>query len=305
MRSKVVHTSSEVESRKGHLGGAKLNKLEREDLLHLVVEIQLSIIDKIEQRKELERSVSKVGIKSATIRRDISSSSCERGLDTVISEWFGGNPKGKINKESFAKYSSAQDSDKVLNQTYFRRKPNFWFLEDQKKGTPSLRSHEGIGLDVAARAIMSEYITSPGESSESNNFHEQMVIEAIVSFMQDNPAGPASFRRKLRERTALENHGENGELVNFIQKEALPQINAEIKELGDFNAHLLKNCTRGPDDKRAIIRVLEFFNRVGRERPQVQNEMLRTFSAAQKNTQIQQLVERFLEKGKDRDLEVR
>jgi hypothetical protein len=238
------------------------------------VEIQLTILDKLEERKELESSLSKRGMKVTGRPRDISGAITERGLDCAISEWFGGNPKGKINRESFEQYGDPQAIDKTLSQTYFRRKGDFRNLEELKKGNSSVRSHEGIGLDVAARIIISEHLNLAGQPIENSNFDEQSVIEAIVCFMKDNPAGPASFRRKFRERMALEHNLEKKQSIDFIRKEMLPQKDGEIKELRDFNTELLKNCKKGPDDIRAVIGVLEFFNRVGREGPTVQNEML-------------------------------
>jgi len=300
MRSKVANSPSEVESRIAHLEIGKLNKLERDDLLHLIVEIQLTILDKLEERKELESSLSKRGMKVTGRPRDIIGAITERGLDCAISEWFGGNPKGKINRESFEQYSDSQAIDNILSRTYFRRKGDFRNLEELKKGNSSLRSHEGIGLDFAAKAIISEHLNLPGQSIESSKFDEQSVIEAIVCFMKDNPAGPASFRRKFRERMALEHNLEKEQSIDFIRKEMLPQKDGEIKELRDFNTKLLRNWEKGHDDVRAVIGVLEFFNRVGREEPTVQNEMLGVWLSKQKNEAIKVSVHEFLGKRKSK-----
>lgn len=154
-------------------------------------------------------------------------------IDHAIYEWFGENPKGKINRESFERQMGTAHNNLIINRTYFKRKPEYRQLESLKKSNRATISHEGIGLDQAAQSIISEHL------NQDSTHEESKIMEAICNFMIKYPRAGRDFRREVRDLIEQEKRTEHHELINDLQGN-LEQTVSEIKEKYKFAQSLLK-----------------------------------------------------------------
>jgi len=217
------------------------------DLHNILGQIAKKILQAEKRRKELEKELRSALRTSCHINnKDLIPylSSHTNVVDHAIYEWFGENPKGKINKESFERQMGIGHNSSIINRTYFKRKLEYHQLESLKKSNPATRSHEGIGLDQAAKSIISEHLNqySPDESE---------IMEAICNFMIKYPKAGLDFRREVRDLIEKEKRTEHHELINDLKND-LKQTVSEIKEKYEFAQLLLKEYGFHKNNGRTI-----------------------------------------------------
>jgi len=198
-------------------------------------------------------------------------------VEHAIYEWFGENPKGKINKESFEKIAGRANINPIINRTYFKRKPDYSHLEPLKKSNPATISHEGMGLDQAAQSIISEYLQYSIDKSEHLQYSvdESEIMEEICLFMITYPQGGRDFRRHVRNLIKQERNSDHGELIHDL-KQSLKQTVSEIKENYEFAQALLKEGLRNPNIRIQVMPISAILHTIPSEKnPKVRTEMLR------------------------------
>ena len=248
------------------------------DLHNILGLIAQEILKAEKRRKELEIELRSAQHTSYRVNnRDLIPylSSHADVVDHAIYEWFGENPKGKINRESFEKQMGTAHINPIINRTFFKRKPEYRQLEPLKKTNPATISHEGMGLDQAAKIIISEHLNQDSTDEESE------IMEAICNFMIKYPQGGRDFRREVRNLIEKEKRTEHHELINDLKND-LKQTVSEIKEKYEFAQLLLKEYGFHKNNGRTIginkITMLTgaLLHRISSEKnPKVRAEMLR------------------------------
>lgn len=206
------------------------------DLHDILGQIAQEILKAEKRRKELEIVLRSAQHRSYHVNNiDLIPylSSHTDVVNHAIYEWFGENPKGKINRESFESQMGSACNNPTINKTYFKRKPDYRQLGSLKKSIQATISHDGIGLDQAARSIISEHLNQDSTPDESK------IIKAICDFMIRYPRGATDFRREVRDLIKQEKSSEHHELINDLKND-LKQTVLEIKEMYDFAQSLLK-----------------------------------------------------------------
>ena len=193
-------------------------------------------------------------------------------VEHAIYEWFGENPKGKINRESFERQMGTAHINPIINRTFFKRKPEYRQLESLKEANPTIISHEGIGLDEAARSIMSEHLNSDSAHDESE------IIEAICNFIIKYPQAGRGFRREVRNLIEQEKSSEHHEFISDLET-SLKTIVSEIEEKYKFGQLLLKEGLRS-NIRIKIMPISAIWHKIPLEKnPGVRAEMLRGLHA--------------------------
>ena len=176
------------------------------DLHDILGQIAQKILKAEKRRKELEIELRSAQHTSCRVNnRDLIPylSSHADVVDHAIYEWFGENPKGKINRESFERQMGTGHNSSIINKTYFKRKPEYSHLESLKKSNPATISHEGIGLDQAAQSIISEHL------NQDYTHKELEIMAAICDFMIKYPHAGRDFRREVRDLIEKEKRTEH------------------------------------------------------------------------------------------------
>lgn len=249
------------------------------DLHDILGQIAQEILKAEKRRKELEIELRSAQHTSCRVNnRDLTPylSSHADVVDHAIYEWFGENPKGKINKESFERQKGTGHNSSIINKTYFKRKPEYSHLEPLKKSNPATISHEGIGLDQAAQSIISEHL------NQDSTLEESEIMAAIFNFMIKYPKAGLDFRREVRDLIEKEKRTEHHELINYLKND-LKQTVSEIKENYDFAQSLLKEHGFHKRINRKTIGINKItmltgalLHRISLEKkPEVRTEMLR------------------------------
>jgi hypothetical protein len=246
------------------------------DLHDTLGQIAKEILKAEKRRKELEKELRSALRTSCHIKnKDLIPylSSHTDVVEHAIYEWFGKNPQGKINKESFKRQMGIGRNSSIINKTYFKRKLEYSHLEPLKKTNQATISHEGMGLDQAAQSIISEYLQYSLDESD--------IMEAICDFMIKYPRGGRDFRRHVRNLIKQEGNSDHGELIHELKND-LKQTVSEIKEKYEFAQLLLKEYGFHKNNGRTIginkITMLTgaLLHRISSEKnPKVRTEMLR------------------------------
>lgn len=249
------------------------NSLALNDLHDILGQITEVILKAEEKRKRLELELRSAHRTSYRVNyRDLIPylSSHTDVVDHAIYEWFGENPKGKINKESFEKQIGSTNNSSIINKTYFKRMQEHSKLESLKKSNTATISHEGIGLDQAAQIIIKEYLNP-------NSMHEESeIIEAICNFMIKYPRAARDFRKEVRSLVEQEKRIEINRLINDL-KDDLDGTVSEIKEKYDFAQLLFKQQIFSIKINKKTLLLRALINRILREKNQkVRMEMLKT-----------------------------
>jgi hypothetical protein len=257
---------------------SRQNRTALNDLHNILGQIAQEILKAEKRRKELEKELRSALRKSCHVNNKDLIPYLHSHTDVVehaIYEWFGENPKGKINKESFERQMGTGHNSSIINKTYFKRKPEYSHLEPLKKSNPATISHEGIGLDQAAQSIISEHL------NQDYTHKELEITAAICNFMIKYPQGGRDFRRELRDLIEKEKRTEHHELINDLKND-LKQTVSEIKEKYEFAQLLLKGYGFHKNNGRTIginkITMLTgaLLHRISSENnPKVREEMLR------------------------------
>lgn len=249
------------------------------DLHNILGQIAQEILKAEKRRKELEIELRSAQHRSCHVNNIALIPYLSSHADVVnhaIYEWFGENPKGKINRESFERQMGTAYNNPTINKTYFKRKPEYRHLESLKKINPARESHEGIGLDQAAQSIISEHL------NQDSTLEESEIMEAICNFMIRYPRGATDFRREVRNLIEQEKRTEHHELINDLKND-LEQTVLEIKKMYDFAQSLLKEHGLHKRINRKTIGINNItmstgalFNRISLENnSEVREEMLR------------------------------
>ena len=257
---------------------SRQNRPALNDLHNILGQIAKEILQAEKRRKELEKELRSALRKSCHVNNKDLIPYLHSQADVVehaIYEWFGENPKGKINKESFERQMGTGHNSSIINKTYFKRKPEYSHLEPLKKSNPATISHEGIGLDQAAQSIISEHLNQDYTNKELE------ITAAICNFMIKYPKAGLDFRREVRDLIEKEKRTEHHELINDLKND-LKQTVSEIKEKYEFAQLLLKEYGFHKNNGRTIginkITMLTgaLLHRISSENnPKVREEMLR------------------------------
>jgi hypothetical protein len=260
---------------------SRQNRPALNDLHNILGQIAKEILQAEKRRKELEKELRSALRKSCHINnKDLIPylSSHTNVVEHAIYEWFGENPKGKINKESFEKIAGRANINPIINRTYFKRKPDYSHLEPLKKSNPATISHEGMGLDQAAQSIISEYLQYSIDKSEHllYSLDESEIMEGeICLFMITYPQGGRDFRRHVRNLIKQERNSDHGELIHDL-KQSLKQTVSEIKENYEFAQALLKEGLHNPNIRIQVMPISAILHTIPSEKnPKVRTEMLR------------------------------
>ncbi|MEB3314866.1 MAG: hypothetical protein VKK32_01460 [Candidatus Melainabacteria bacterium] len=257
---------------------SRQHRIALNDLHDILGQIAQEILKAEKRRKELEIELRSAQHTSCRVNnRDLIPylSSHADVVDHAIYEWFGENPKGKINRESFERQMGTAHNSSIINKTYFKRKPEYSRLEPLKKSNPATISHEGMGLDQAAQSIISEHL------NQDSTLQESKIMEAICNFMIKYPKAGLDFRREVRDLIEKEKRTEHHELIDDLKND-LKQTVSKIKEKYDFAQLLLrkygfhKNNGRTIGINKITMSNGALFHRISSEKdPEVRQEMLR------------------------------
>jgi hypothetical protein len=144
-------------------------------------------------------------------------------VDNAIAQFFGDKPAGLVSKDSFARIAKATD-DKVLSSTYFRKKPDFNQL---KKSPDKINLYLGGSVEDDIPLQIAEFLP---DGMKDNPEVLSTLPERIVNFMEQNPTGVKSYKKK-REENFIQLQKEQDGIANQKIETRRAEIKERAKEL--------------------------------------------------------------------------